>query len=712
MKRIIAFVLSVLTVLSVCSFSLTVNAEETAKEELFASTISFDNSETQRFSSEGATLEYVKITHPGFKCEDDVNAEHRDWFEYYAKVTGEGNYSFTLDVSDMDFSEHNAAFVVVDTRLTFDAKELSFDTSKLSVAPILKNGEIGETAQYVPYNGAGYFRFKNAADISGVKISMLEAGETLTLSELFICENEYSAKYMVDNNVLPSKATPKRMIIHEDGQYTAISLANVGREYRDVSKGGIYFDYTNCKWPSIVVDENDKLYVIASGCREGHHDGFSAVVMTTSEDGGKSWSVPKQISNTMCDDRDTGLVYLGDGRFVASSLTHGLKNHLKGGEFYDIVNNPYPVGDVNKTYQKIIEYVYENDFENCCYDDASYVVMSNDYGKTWNVTPYTLPGVEGVDYTEAMGNTAYNYQYNYMGVKAPIMSPHGPRKLNDDTLLWVGEAVDTTYVGWREKAVYGSSDGGYTWNFLCKLPIPCDYHEGDFPEPDITETKDGVVVCALRSFTLFTCMSYDKGRTWTTPNNVRNTADNEPLIGVSHGISTMANGDIVLTTARRNYYEGGICWVYAYVSEDGGRTWSELAKFDKALPASDFGYPGNAELSDGTIVTCYYYGSDISTFNWTYELVEAQANSWIKTKDGWRYYDENVKPVTKNWVKDSSGECYLDKNGYLVTGTSLKDGKTYVLLDDNGHKVTKKTGWVKVSSGWYYLQSGGTLKTN
>ncbi len=80
----------------------------------------------------------------------------------------------------------------------------------------------------------------------------------------------------------------------------------------------VYLDYQG--WPSICKGEGDTLYA-ASSLRIAHVDPFSVTAFFKSEDGGKTWSEPKIINDTPTDDRDTGILYMGNGRLLVTFFT-------------------------------------------------------------------------------------------------------------------------------------------------------------------------------------------------------------------------------------------------------------------------------------------------------------------------------------------------------------------------------------------------------
>jgi len=75
-------------------------------------------------------------------------------------------------------------------------------------------------------------------------------------------------------------------------------------------------------WPSIEKDVEGNLLAVASGMRTAHVDPFGKVIMMKSYDSGVSWSNPMIVADTPLDDRDAGILNLGNGEFVVSTFNN------------------------------------------------------------------------------------------------------------------------------------------------------------------------------------------------------------------------------------------------------------------------------------------------------------------------------------------------------------------------------------------------------
>ena len=84
---------------------------------------------------------------------------------------------------------------------------------------------------------------------------------------------------------------------------------------------------------------------------------------------------------------------------------------------------------------------------------------------------------------------------------------------------------------------------------------------------------------------------------------------------------------------------------------------------------------------------------------------EPEKDGWIKTDEGWKYY-ENGQKVT-GWKAVSEKWYYFNENGIMETGWASVSGHWYYLNADG----SMATGWVSVGGHWYYLNTDGTMAT-
>ena len=87
------------------------------------------------------------------------------------------------------------------------------------------------------------------------------------------------------------------------------------------------------------------------------------------------------------------------------------------------------------------------------------------------------------------------------------------------------------------------------------------------------------------------------------------------------------------------------------------------------------------------------------------ETPDPEKDGWIKTDEGWKYY-ENGQKVT-GWKAVSEKWYYFNENGIMETGWASVSGHWYYLNADG----SMATGWVSVGGHWYYLNADGTMVT-
>lgn len=476
----------------------------------------------------------------------------------------------------------------------------------------------------------------------------IPAGTSVTVSEIFVANSLDAAKTVFADRIFTEEAaTPKTLTFEGLGNSVAMRLGNMTDDDRNNTNGGMFHHFTNSKWPTVTVDENGKLYLAASSARMAHVDPFGATMMATSEDGGATWSRPTQISNTVLDDRDAGIVYLGNGKLLATYFTTSADSWLPGGANYSMLK-PYsqggqapswaatwsssyqPTGGIIGVHLDLLRYIMRTD---AAYDlsEGSYVIKSDDYGRTWSTSLYSL---KGSNYSSDIAEELKSFRYNAPGTRVPVTSCHGPIPLSDGSVLYCGKAMDSTDLQVDHMGVYKSFDGGDTWKYLSEIPIPEGFYPNNFHELSATERDDGVIVCAIRtqdcndksvspSLTVYLTYSYDGGNSFTKP-----VPAGKDFTGAPPHLITMDNGDIVMTYSDRTNPR---C-IRATVSTDGGITWSNMAAITTGFQSGDdMGYPASAALGDGTICTVSYgtnfvggqsyegYSSIIAT-RWSYSF--------------------------------------------------------------------------------------------
>ena len=143
------------------------------------------------------------------------------------------------------------------------------------------------------------------------------------------------------------------------------------------TKPNAIFSYNG--WPSICRCDDGSVLACFSGDRLEHVCPFGRVLAVRSLDEGKTWSAPVTAINTPLDDRDAGIVNLGDNRLLLTSFTN------------------------SRAYVSLI--TEEQEARYC----GSTVSISEDGGRTWG-EPFLVP----------------------------ITAPHGPIRLRSGALLYAG----------------------------------------------------------------------------------------------------------------------------------------------------------------------------------------------------------------------------------------------------------------------------------
>lgn len=331
----------------------------------------------------------------------------------------------------------------------------------------------------------------------------IPAGTSVTVSEIFVANSLEAAKTVFADRISTEEAaTPKTLTFKNLGNSVAMRLTNMTDDDRNNTNGGMFHHFTNSKWPTVTVDENGKLYLAASGGRMAHVDPFGATVMATSEDGGSTWSRPMQISNTVLDDRDAGIVYLGNGKLLATYFTSSADSWLPGGENYSMLkpysqggqaptwaatwNSSYqPVGGIIGVHLDLLRYIKRTDAD---YDlsAGSYVIKSDDYGKTWNTFLYSF---KGSSYSSDDADELKSFKYNAPGTRVPVTSCHGPIPLSDGSVLtaarsWMPKTSNRTV--WESTRALTAATHGST---SPRYPFPKDFIQTTFTncrQPNVT----------------------------------------------------------------------------------------------------------------------------------------------------------------------------------------------------------------------------------
>ena len=351
-------------------------------------------------------------------------------------------------------------------------------------------------------------------------------------------------------------------------------------------------------WPTVTKLDGDRLIAVASGFRKAHIDTESKVAVWYSEDGGKTWSEPQVLVDTLLDDRDSGVVYW-NGKIIVSwfcaSKAYYLNNNAsKYSEWASTIPDDYDTKYMGGNY-----------------------IISEDGGKTGSEI-YTLP--EG------------------------MFTPHGLIVNPEGGLTSVGYAkydkVNKTWgTGIAVRTTTGEMDeNGFIWSEAIVIATDKEQNEStgwDFQEPYGIYNDDGVLIVVMRANKgLYQCELYPgetKFTAWRKIAFVQETPAH--MIEHSSGVMIMTYGYRGLyidpltgkTVSYLDRNEDSTLGIRARLSYDGGLTWTrELILSYGLYPASnssDWGYTSTVELEDGKLLTLFYQRTGSETMASIYQIV-------------------------------------------------------------------------------------------
>ncbi len=318
-------------------------------------------------------------------------------------------------------------------------------------------------------------------------------------------------------------------------------------------------------WPTVCIDEKGTVYAVCS-VRLIHEDPFGQICMYKSTDGVKTWSKPRVIIDSPLDDRDPGIVYLGNGKMAVSYFTRGT-------DYYKNTETRWRNRASESLLRKFDQTVAQLTMEQK--QGGGYVAVSEDFGESWGTA-----------------------------TEVHIHSPHGPILLANGNLFYAGRTVNPAKYE-DGFFTYISKDGGKTWEYNSRIQFLNGYRFGDFFECNPVELKSGRILLAFRGqgdavkpegymFTLYTCYSDDGGKRWSRLQHV-------DVDGAPPHLLELENGVVVMTYSRRTEPYG----IRGVISCDGGMTWGEEITLSTSH-SSDLGYPTTVQLQDGSLLTVYY----------------------------------------------------------------------------------------------------------
>ena len=330
-------------------------------------------------------------------------------------------------------------------------------------------------------------------------------------------------------------------------------------------------------WPTVCRDEDGVLYAACSGHRISHICPFGKNYLFKSFDGGEHWTNPIVINDTALDDRDAGILSLGQGRMLMTYFNHPRSFYIDNAEAHanHVADKEY-VALHRELYMGAIEYLKKMPEEQNTY--GSFVRISEDNGSTWGAA-----------------------------IKVPVTAPHGPILLKNGKLLYVGKEFHSgCEMGEGDILCYESLDGGKTWDYVSRVKDTAGLPGYMYTEPHTVELQSGRILCGIRvhdggGITVHLCHSDDGGQTWSEPKPLGN-------CGAPPHFLMHSSGAVILSYGRREVPYGQ----RALISYDDGETFTKEVVLRGDATNADLGYPTTTELDDGTLVTVYYQSAENS----------------------------------------------------------------------------------------------------
>ena len=312
--------------------------------------------------------------------------------------------------------------------------------------------------------------------------------------------------------------------------------------------------------------QNGDLLVTAREATE-HIARDGDVIMLRSKDQGKTWGEKQVIGGIKdLDEREGCGIQLKDGTILVAVYYNGL--YGDNGDYHWDWSNTIKFGQ-GKQYL------------------GTYIITSSDNGRTWSKPNFV--STKGMPFTDIEGPA-----------DAPIQMPDG-------SILMPVMGYNVRGDVQNEAAVMLKSvDKGKTWTHLSTMAEDPGGKLGHFQEPGIVRTKTGRIVAAIRNQgqdnAIWTTWSDDDGKTWTP-------VKQSPMIGHPADLIQLADGRLLCTYGQRSGRHSDPGGIRATFSVDNGETWQveKEVKIRQDFLNMDIGYPESMQLSDGSIMTVYYF---------------------------------------------------------------------------------------------------------
>ena len=319
-------------------------------------------------------------------------------------------------------------------------------------------------------------------------------------------------------------------------------------------------------WPTVITLSDGSLLAAWSGERFKHICPFGKVMVSRSLDGGYSWTTPYCVQDTPLDDRDAGLLQVGDKILMTSVTNHRAMQRKYNEHWLHAPNTPEKKAFV-----------------------SAYLDMITDEDEKRYLGPTLAVSADN-------GNSFSEPKH------LPLTCPHGPILLKDGRILHVG-SYSSMHPEVYKRGIYVEQLDtdcniiGEPW-----LVAEAPEENIEWCEPHICEMPDGDLLVAIRYQnkaegvqTVYLCHSSDGGMTFSK-------AEPTGWDGLPPHIFVTSKNAVVITYGCRHEPMG----IRARISYDNGHTFGdEIVLRDDGLDW-DLGYPTTTENAKGELVTVYY----------------------------------------------------------------------------------------------------------
>ncbi len=325
-------------------------------------------------------------------------------------------------------------------------------------------------------------------------------------------------------------------------------------------------------WPTVARDAKGHLLVACSGKRIMHVCPFGKVVLFKSEDEGKSWSAPLIALDTPLDDRDAGLLHMGEGKLVLTSFNNTLAQQREWAISYKFGYGSEALRALSAAYvptvaQEAAEARYL----------GSLMAHSTDNGRSWGPP-----------------------------VRVPVSAPHGPSRLRSGGIVYAGTPFPAQPEGSACPIHVYRSDDLHHFEKLAELAACQDAPHAFHNESHIIELPSGRLLLHVRLdergkpyeerlFGIAQSVLDDGGHSWSPLRLTQ--AEGAPPHLLLH-----SSGVLISAYGKRKPPYG----IQAMFSRDEGDSWDVGTYLWSEGRDSDLGYPATVELDNGDLFTVFY----------------------------------------------------------------------------------------------------------